>query len=56
MPRTKSSSSQSASSRKSRTSRSNGSRRATRNEAGSQIRRYLEFLRAVVGGSSRNGR
>ena len=56
MPRTKSRSSHSAVPRKSRSTRSNGARRANRSEEGNQIRRYLDFLRAIVGGSPRNGR
>ena len=56
MPRTKSRSSHAASaSRKGRSGRSNGSRTAVRGEDAAKIRRYLEFLRAIVG-SSRNGR
>jgi hypothetical protein len=55
MPRTKSRSSHSAVSRKGRTTRSNGTRRANRSDDGTQIRRYLDFLRAIVG-TSRNGR
>jgi len=56
MPRTKSRSSHSAVSRKSRSTRSTGTRRANRSDDGNQIRRYIEFLRAIVGGSPRNGR
>ena len=56
MPRTKSRSSHSAVPRKSRSTRSNGTRRANRSEDGNQIRRYIEFLRAIIGGSPRNGR
>ena len=55
MPRTKSRSSHSAVPRKSRSTRSSGARRANRSDDGTQIRRYLDFLRAVVG-TSRNGR
>ncbi|HET9950922.1 MAG TPA: hypothetical protein VFS09_03915 [Candidatus Eisenbacteria bacterium] len=55
MARTKSRSSHSAVSRKSRSTRSNGTRRANRSEDGTQIRRYLDFIRAIVG-PSRNGR
>ena len=56
MPRTKSRSSHSAVPRKSRSPRSNGTRRANRSDDGNQIRRYLDFLRAVIGSSPRNGR
>jgi hypothetical protein len=56
MPRTKSRSTHAAtSSRKSRSGRSNGTRHAGRGEDAMKIRRYIEFLRAIVG-SSRNGR
>ena len=56
MPRTKTRNSHSASSRKSRSGRSSASRQAVvRGEDAVKIRRYLDFLRAIVG-SSRNGR
>jgi hypothetical protein len=56
MPRTKSRTTSASSSRKSSSSRSNGSRMVGRSEEPSKIRRYLEFVRAIVSGTSRNGR
>jgi hypothetical protein len=55
MPRTKTRTSHTTVSRKRRPTRSNGGRRANRIEDDTQIRRYLDFVRAIVG-SSRNGR
>lgn len=57
MPRTKSRSGHtSTAARKTRASRSNGTRQAGRSEDATKMRRYLEFVRAIVGGSGRNGR
>jgi hypothetical protein len=57
MPRTKSRSGHtSASSRKTRASRGNGTRQATRSDDATKMRRYLDFVRAIVGASGRNGR
>jgi hypothetical protein len=55
MPRTKSRSSHSAVSRR-RTSRARGSRTSIRPEEVQKIRRYLDFVRAIVGPAPRNGR
>ena len=56
MPRTKSRSSNAASSsRKSRSSRSGTKASSTRN-GDSKVRRYLDFIRAILGSSPRNGR
>ena len=57
MPRTKSRSGHtSTAARKTRASRANGTRQAGRSEDATKMRRYLEFVRAIVGGSGRNGR
>jgi hypothetical protein len=55
MPRAKSRTSHAAASRKSRSSRSS-SARPNRREENEALRRYLDFVRAVIGVSSRNGR
>ena len=56
MPRTKSRSSHTASiSRKGRSSRS-GSKAQSRGGDTSKIRRYLDFIRAILGNSPRHGR
>jgi len=57
MPRTKSRSlSHSPSTRKSRSGRGNASRPSPRGEESAKIRRYVDFVRAIVGATSRNGR
>ncbi len=56
MPRTKSRTSHAASaSRKSRSSRSGGKSSSTRS-GNSKFRRYLDFIRAILGNTPRNGR
>ncbi|HEY6572945.1 MAG TPA: hypothetical protein VI198_06455 [Candidatus Eisenbacteria bacterium] len=57
MPRTKSRSSHAASSsRKGRSSRSGAKSSSARGGENSKVRRYLEFVRAILGSSPRNGR
>jgi hypothetical protein len=57
MPRTKSRSSNHApSTRKSRSRRANATRQSPRGEESAKIRRYVDFVRAIVGATSRNGR
>lgn len=57
MPRTKSRSSHAASaSRKGRSSRSGAKTPSGRGGASSKVRRYLDFIRAILGTSPRNGR
>lgn len=57
MPRTKSRSGHSSNAaRKARASRGNGTRQASRSEDAIKIRRYLDFVRAIVGNAGRNGR
>ncbi|HEU4725775.1 MAG TPA: hypothetical protein VFU59_10825 [Candidatus Eisenbacteria bacterium] len=56
MPRTKSRSSHTAaSSRKGRSNRSGSKSSSTRNDD-TKVRRYLDFIRAILGTSPRNGR
>jgi hypothetical protein len=43
-------------SRKSRAPRTGSARRANRPENAEKMRRYLEFVRVVVGGPTRNGK
>ncbi|MEK7316180.1 MAG: hypothetical protein AAB011_08375 [Candidatus Eisenbacteria bacterium] len=55
MPRTKSRTSQAASTaRKGRTSRSGG--KSSSRSGTSKVRRYLDFIRAILGNTPRNGR
>ncbi len=55
MPRTKSRTSHAASaSRKGRTSRSGG--KSSTRSGNSKFRRYLDFIRAILGTTPRNGR
>jgi hypothetical protein len=57
MPRAKSRANHATrSQRKSRSSRSSSSRPTARAEEPLQVRRYIDFVRAVVGSTSRNGR
>lgn len=57
MPRTKSRTASNASStRKSRSGRSNSTRQSPRGEESAKIRRYVDFVRAIVSSTSRNGR
>jgi len=57
MSRTKSPSNHAATtSRRTNTTRTTADRTSNRRDDGSRIRRYLEFVRAVVGTSTRHGR